>query len=428
MRLSGEVIEKPAPGTDLAVISPVQAIVPRDFFKPGGSDDVLARLEIEVRKRAAELDISTEPGRKAIASLAYQVARSKTALDEQGKALVVGIKAQVGVIDKERAAVWDRCEKLQKEVRQPLTDWENAEKARVASHEAILDAIAASGRFALENWRTTSIEDIEARKQAILDGPRNWEEFSTRADKEKNAAIGCCLQAIEMRKSEDTAQAEKARLEAEARERAIKEREEAVAKAAKEEAERRAEEQARLAREAAERERQRVENERIEAEARAKQAEAARIAAIEKAEREAREAAERHQKELERQAREAEIAAERAAARERQAEEQRLADLREAELRRIKAAEEAKRRLEEAAEKAEIEKQRAVEAEKARAAAEERRKREEAEARERNKRHREKCHAEAVSALRSVGLDEIAATLAVKAIAAGSIPRVTLSY
>ena len=55
------------------------------FTAPGGVDAVIARLERDARAAAAELDISTPRGRKEIASLAYKVARSKTALDTTGR-------------------------------------------------------------------------------------------------------------------------------------------------------------------------------------------------------------------------------------------------------------------------------------------------------------------------------------------------------
>ena len=121
--------------TELAIISAIPAIVLAEFFKPNGADAVLSALKEEVRKVAAMLDISTPSGREAIASLAYKVARSKTALDEKGKELVGAIKKQSGEIDAERKRVRDELDALKDEVRKPLTDWEDAEKECVAAHE-----------------------------------------------------------------------------------------------------------------------------------------------------------------------------------------------------------------------------------------------------------------------------------------------------
>lgn len=70
--------------TGLAIINSINAVA---FFQPGASTDVLDKLEVEVRAEAARLDISTDAGRKAIASLSHKVAKSKTGLDAAADAL-----------------------------------------------------------------------------------------------------------------------------------------------------------------------------------------------------------------------------------------------------------------------------------------------------------------------------------------------------
>ena len=47
-RLAG-LPEAPEPTTELAAISAIQQIVPAEFFKAGGSEDILTKLETEVR-------------------------------------------------------------------------------------------------------------------------------------------------------------------------------------------------------------------------------------------------------------------------------------------------------------------------------------------------------------------------------------------
>src|ERR1700722_11729708 len=173
MRLEAK--EAPVPSTGLANISAIPAIVPADFFKAGGSEDVLARLELEVRSRAASLDISTESGRKAIASLAYQVARSKTALDEAGEKWGEDLRRQKEAIDSERRKVRGRCDLLKEEVRKPLTDWENGEKTRVATHEQCLQTLRSFSVFDVD----PTIGDIEMAMSAVklsYEG-HSWEEF-----------------------------------------------------------------------------------------------------------------------------------------------------------------------------------------------------------------------------------------------------------
>ena len=402
-RLAG-LPEAPEPTTELAAISAIQQIVPAEFFKAGGSEDILTKLETEVRARAAKLDISTDFGRKEIASLAYKVARSKTALDKSGKDLTEDIRKQKEAIDAERRKVTERLDSLKEEVRKPLTDWEDAEKARVKGHEDTLADIAAAA--ALD--RPLNLDEIEAKMAVVnLICDRDWEEFTVRAAGAKALAWSDLQNAAERARQAIAQREELERQHKEAEEKAIREREQAAAEAATKEAERKAQEAADAAQRAAQAERERLEREVAEQAARAKQEEARRVA-------------------------EAEASAER----ERQAERQRLEDLRQAELRRERDAADAKRREEAAAEEARRAQERAVQAERDRQAAERREKDEVAERerlaeekRQANKKHRFQVETHIVHALSEVsGMTKETASEVVLAIKGGQIPHVTLAY
>ena len=112
-----ETVEPVSTGTELAII---RSITPAVFDSPQKVDDLLAALEREVN--SIERDISTEAGRERIASVAYKIARSKTALDAMGKGLVEEWKARAGLVDRERRKIRDRCDELKDEFRAPLTD------------------------------------------------------------------------------------------------------------------------------------------------------------------------------------------------------------------------------------------------------------------------------------------------------------------
>lgn len=128
--------------TDLAV---VQKLTPAVVFAPGGVQDILHKITREVR--SAQTDISTKAGREAVASLAYKVARSKTALDEMGKTLVADWKSRSAAVDAERRTIREKLDELKDEVRKPLTDWENAEKQRINTHELAIAAIEGMTQF-----------------------------------------------------------------------------------------------------------------------------------------------------------------------------------------------------------------------------------------------------------------------------------------
>lgn len=274
--------------TDLVV---VEKLTPMVVFAPGGVNDILDKITREVR--SAHTDISTKAGREAVASLAYKVARSKTALDEMGKELVAEWKTKAAAVDTERRTIRDRLDALKDEVRKPLTDWENAEKQRIADHEQALVSLAGMAHFDVP----PSAADIKFRLDALLALPaRDWEEFAKRgADTEAATTVALERQHAEAVKREAEA-AELARLRAEQAAREQKERDDRIAAEAAErarvEAEAKAKREAEEAAAKAETERKRVEQEKADAIARAEKAEADRKAAAAKAEQDAKDAAE----------------------------------------------------------------------------------------------------------------------------------------
>jgi len=373
--------------TGLAIVSTINAVT---FFQPGMSADVLDKLEIEVRDQASKLDISTDAGRKAIASLAHKVAKSKTGLDAAGKDLVAGEKARLKLIDTERGKVWDRLEALQEEVRRPLTEWEEADKIRCAKLEADVMTMASYGSIPYGST-TADIESLISKVDALK--LTNMMEFTSRAELAEAQTRKALGSALAEAKQRDADKAENERLRKEAAEREQKERDERIAKEAREKAQREAEA-----------ERLRVEQDKFEAEARAKQAEAARVESERLAE-ERRVAAEARAKQ------EAEDAAKRHAEALAQAEDRRKLE--------AKIAEEV----------AENRRLAAVEAERERVAAEARKVAAETEAREKDKKHKASINNAAVVALG--GLPGISTQLArdiVTAIAKGEIPNVKISY
>ena len=252
----------------------VETLVPAVVFGDGGVDKILA--DVEALARAEKVDISTAPGRKACASLAHKVARSKTALDEMGKQLTADLKAQTGRVDAERRKIRDRLDALKDEVRKPLTDWENAEATRVKGHEAAVAAILALTTFP---YITPPSQEIQARIRD-LDGhlDRDWQEFSARA-KDMHKRTGEWLEqmlATALKREADAAELEQRHKEDAERRR--KEHEDQIASEAAARAVKRAEENAEAARVAAEKraEKDRAAVARAEAEAAAADERAAR--------------------------------------------------------------------------------------------------------------------------------------------------------
>ena len=109
------------------------------YSAANGLDPFLAKIREEIDGFTP--DVTTRKGREAIASIAYKVARSKTALDNVGKDLVAELKEVPKKIDAERKRMRDLLEAWQAEVRRPLTEWEAAEEARKAKHQSGFDQI-----------------------------------------------------------------------------------------------------------------------------------------------------------------------------------------------------------------------------------------------------------------------------------------------
>jgi colicin import membrane protein len=297
-----------APNTDnqLAILEPTREAAIA-LYTSGKVSDFLERMKAEVR--SVVTDPTTDKGRKEIASLAYKVAKTKARLDELGKNLTEDARATINRVNEERRLIREELDTLKDEVRRPLTEFEEREKARVAGHEAQLEGIR---ELALE-LDGLPAQVLAVRIAGIESMPaRDWQEFTDRATLAKAAALDKLRAAHAARVKYEAERAELARLRAEAEERARKDREEQIAREAaerarkeaeakaqqeREQAERAAAEQLRKEREAAERAaREAVEKARREAEAKAAKERAEAEAKL-RAEREAREKIEREQRE-----------------------------------------------------------------------------------------------------------------------------------
>ena len=253
------------------------------YSAANGLDPFLQKIREEIDGFVP--DVTTRKGREAIASIAYKVARSKTALDNVGKELVAELKEVPKKIDAERKRMRDLLDSWQAEVRQPLTTWEEAEKARTAKHEA-----------GIEQLKNTNTEGMSAALigACIQDldtceiGPE-WEEFEAEAHRVKAASLATLREALAKQEKYEAEQAELAELRRKQAEQEQKDREARIAQEAAEKAQREAEAKAQAERDAAERaeraaaaERQRQADEqaRIEREAKAREADKAHKKAI----------------------------------------------------------------------------------------------------------------------------------------------------
>ena len=274
-------------------------------------------------KEAVDLhvpDLSTKTGRDAIASLAYKVSRTKTALIGQGKKLTEGWRDQTKKVNAACNIIESKLDALRDEVRKPLNDWETAEAERVEGHKVRLEALITLSKIGFGRPSAELRELLSDAEMTPL-GAIVWEEFAPQAAVARDDAIDTLkrLLATAEKQEADAAELELLRAEAAERERVEAER---------------------LAAEVEEREKaEQIERDRIAEENRKAELVRAAELAREQADRDAQErisVAERAAKEAEERAAQAVIQEREKAEREAAAERQRIAD--------AKAAEEAEQR------------------------------------------------------------------------------------
>jgi hypothetical protein len=247
------------------------------LFTEKGLDPILSKVKtkVDLFKASAANSVETASGRKEIASFAYKIAQSKTFIEKAGKELVSRQKAAIKLIDAERKRSRDFLDEQRDRARQPLTDYEEAEKKLIAEEAARME-------FEADYIEALFEDDIFNRQREI---ERKENEFAKQEE--------------ERRRKEEADRIEKERVE----------REERIKKEAAEQAKKDAEK-------AITAEKERVIRLEVEAKAEATRVEQEKKDAIEKAEREKKEAVERAERESEAKA--AKIEADR---REKEAEE-----------------------------------------------------------------------------------------------------------
>ena len=244
----------------------------QQFFADGENLQKVAD-RIESMARNLVVDVSAKEGISQIKTAARQIASVKKKVDDLGKAVVAELKALPKVIDKNRADFRERMENLQEEIRRPVTEIEERERA-------IEDIKGTHFNCAVCNSEelAAKIAELESQRENIT--PEIWKESHDavlKAYDSEIAALATMRDAAAKREAEQR-ELEELRKKKEEAERIIRENK------IKEEAERKAREEAE-SRAAAEK--ARLEREKAEAERKAEEAEKRRIEAEERARREA---------------------------------------------------------------------------------------------------------------------------------------------
>ncbi|MGF6208244.1 hypothetical protein [Pseudomonas frederiksbergensis] len=394
--------------TQLATVPPKETAL-TVFSTANGLDPWLEQVRAKVDEFQKVLpDLKTRKGREAYASMAHQIAKSKTALEAVGKEISAKQKEIPKLIDAERKRVWDKLELWQKEVRKPLDDWEKAEDARVDKHNDGIQQIKDLVLFDETPTAERVAQVIAGLELVAID--EGWEEFLPEAAQAKDQALTKLRALLNERTKYEAEQAELVRLRAEAEAQAQRDRDAQIAREAEERTRREAEQRAQAERETA----ARREQELIDSAANARRA-------AEQAASDAEAAAELQRRQLKLQAEQAQLAAEQAEANriaaEQRAEQARIDAEQLAERERVAAAQRAEQAAE-SARLAEVQRQADAKAEEQRQAA----------LHEADKAHKGAIYKAAKEAFIANGMSEECARLAVKVIASGFIPAISITY
>lgn len=190
------------------------------FTTDKAMDPLLARIRQEID--AFVPDVATPVGRKAIASMAYTVAQSKTYLESVGKALADEQKEIPKKIDACRKHLRDTLDQWRDEVRKPLTDWEEAEEARIKKHTDFITALNEISRLA-PGRDSAGLRDSLAFVEAVAIGPV-CEEFDAEYARAKDAARASLTEELPKAEKREAEQAELLRLREESAARAEQDR------------------------------------------------------------------------------------------------------------------------------------------------------------------------------------------------------------
>jgi colicin import membrane protein len=203
-----------------------------------GIEPYLAEMRRIVDAEAANADPTTAAGRAAIVKFAYKITQSKTALKALGTSLAQDARKVPDLIYATNRHIEAKLDAWAEDYRKPVTDRENAEKARLQRHKDALEALQAMAVTAGLSSETLKAKLVEAQAVVISAA---CEEFATDYVQLQKEAVEALTAAIA---KAEAAEAEKLELETLRREANERKAKDAAEKAIKDAAEKAALDQA----------------------------------------------------------------------------------------------------------------------------------------------------------------------------------------
>ncbi|KFL31417.1 hypothetical protein JP75_07600 [Devosia riboflavina] len=204
------------------------------FNDPAKADELFAHIEQEIT--TAPVDLASDKGRKAVASLAYKISRTKTAIDDAGAELIQEANKKVQSVNAERRKLRNRLDALRDKARKPLDDWEAEQAKRKTQCQAIVDGLKQAGKVTIED----TTETLRARIKQVQNTELHLDylgDFFDVASDARDTSLAILNSALQRQIHLDEERIELARLREEAERRNAAE---AAERKAREDAERKA--------------------------------------------------------------------------------------------------------------------------------------------------------------------------------------------
>jgi len=229
-----ETVDRPTEILDLITLEPKDALAVFSAKREDGQQHPIDPLLAKVRAaiNGFKGDVSTRAGRDEIKRMAMNVVKSKTYLEKIGAALAKEQKEIPKRIDATRNHIEKTLDAYRDEVREPLTQWEAKESARILRHQTALNDATARSKPTGPDGRPLSSDALRANLaslEAFSIGP-DCEEFADEYRLVISTAIPVLKSAIADCEKYEQDQADLERLRQAEADRAQKERDEKLRK------------------------------------------------------------------------------------------------------------------------------------------------------------------------------------------------------
>ena len=161
MATQPDLIDRAETSTDL-IVADAQRNAVQLFTDEKQYDDFYRRVRDSISDFVP--DVTTDKGRREIASVAFKVTKAKTTLDKAGLALTEEWRQKTNAVNAARKKMTTQLDELADDVRRPLTEWE----AKEADRQKLVDDTIQRLRNAATVQEGETAADVEERLAKVI--------------------------------------------------------------------------------------------------------------------------------------------------------------------------------------------------------------------------------------------------------------------